>query len=158
MFAVHQAYVIHTTLPGSMVQLKQDSGRGVRGTDHPVIGAVFTELPYTTLQQIEKGLDFADRFNKLYTPDYAVAHSFLVACAESNAASPVKSFETAVEMLNNGKTAADVYALLLKVPRFKALLPKTAPKSVFAVPSLTTSMLQKRGAADEKKNPSPAKI
>jgi hypothetical protein len=47
-FGVHQAYVIHMTLPGSTVQLKQDSGRGVRGSDLPVLGAIFTELPYTT--------------------------------------------------------------------------------------------------------------
>lgn len=42
-FAVPQAYVIHTTLPGSVVQLRQDSGRGVRGSELPVLGAIFTE-------------------------------------------------------------------------------------------------------------------
>jgi hypothetical protein len=84
----------------------------------------------------------------------------LVACTESNAAVPIKSFETAVEMLNNGRTAAEIYALLLKVPRFKALLTKTAPKSMFVVPTAPKSVLQKRQAEkkEEMKNPSPAKI
>ena len=50
LFAVPQAYVIHTVLPQSMVQLKQDSGRGVRGSDLPAIGAVLTSKAYTNLQ------------------------------------------------------------------------------------------------------------
>lgn len=84
----------------------------------------------------------------------------MVACAESNATAPIKSFETAVEMLNNGKTAAEICALLLKVSRFKALLPKTVAKSVFAVPTAPKSMLQKRQAQKKEavKNPSPVKI
>jgi hypothetical protein len=64
-----------------------------------------------------------------------------------------------MEMLNNGRTAAEIYALLVKVPRFKALLSKTAPKNVFAVPTAPKSMLQKRQAEKEEvKNPSPTKI
>ena len=55
---------------------------------------------------------FADRFDKLFTPDYLTAHSILVACSDSNAFVPVKTFETAVEMLNNGKSAAEVYKVL----------------------------------------------
>ena len=49
LFAVPQAYVIHTVLSKSMVQLKQDSGRGVRGYDLPVVGAIFTEKSYTNI-------------------------------------------------------------------------------------------------------------
>ena len=134
-FAVPQAYVIHTTLPGSAVQFKQDSGRGERGSELPVLGAIFTEKSYATLADIEQGLDFADRFNKLYTPDYAVAHSFLIACAESNATIPVKSFETAAEMLNDGRSAAAIHSVLFKVSRFKALLPAAPPKPEFAMPT-----------------------
>lgn len=134
-FAVPQAYVIHTTLPGSVVQLKQDSGRGVRGSELPVLGAIFTEKQYTTLQQIEKGLDFADRFNQLYTPDYALAHSFLMACSQSNDSSPIPTFAAAVEQLNAGETASAIYATLSKVKRFKEFLPQTAPKAEFAMPA-----------------------
>ena len=50
LFEVPQAYVIHTELPISMVQLKQDSGRAVRGSDLPIIGALITSKPYTTVQ------------------------------------------------------------------------------------------------------------
>ena len=85
---------------------------------------------------------FADRFDKLFTPDYLTAHSILVACSDSNAFVPVKTFETAVEMLNNGKSAAEIYKILYAVKRFKEFLPKEAPKQVFAVPS-TTIPLQK---------------
>lgn len=77
---------------------------------------------------------FQDRFTSLYTPDYALAHSFLVACAESNAVTPAKTFETAADMLNMGKPAAEIYKLLSSVKRFKEFLPKEAPKPVFAVP------------------------
>jgi hypothetical protein len=73
----------------------------------------------------------------LYTSDYALAHSFLIICAESNAAAPVKTFEIAVDALNSGKSAAEIYKLLTSVKRFKELLPKEAPKAVteFANPS-----------------------
>lgn len=70
----------------------------------------------------------------------------MIACADSNAAAPIKSFETAVEMLNNAKSAAEIYALLIKVPRFKSFLPKNAPKTVFAMPApprQQPSLLQK---------------
>ena len=128
-----------------------------------MIGAIFTEKQYTTLPQIEKGLDFADRFNTIYTPDYSVAHSFLVACAESNATAPIKSFETAVEMLNEGQSAAVIHAVLFKVLRFKALLPKNVPKALplppkpeFAMPAppkQQQSMLQKRLAQKDPLTP-----
>ena len=48
-FAVPQAFVIHTELPTSMVHFKQDSGRSARGNDLPIIGALFTNKPYTTI-------------------------------------------------------------------------------------------------------------
>jgi len=123
-----------------------------------VVGVIFTEKGYATLQQVEKGLDFADRFNTIYTPDYTTAHSLLVACADSNAAAPIKSFEMAVELLNNGKSAAEIYTLLSKVQRFKALLPAIAPKSVFAMP-VSVNILKRSQPEDQNKeeNPSPAK-
>lgn len=100
---------------------------------------------------MKKALSFSDRFDKLFTPDYAIAHSFLVACAESNAAVPVKSFETAVDMLNAGKSAAEIHALLSKVQRFKVLLP-AAPKSDFDVPFTPkkTTVLVKRDSPEQK--------
>lgn len=64
-----------------------------------------------------------------------MAHSFLMACAESNAATPVKTYETAVDMLNAGKSAAEIHKLLSSVKRFKAFLPKEVPKPAFDVPS-----------------------
>jgi hypothetical protein len=135
-FAVPQAYVIHTALPATWLQLQQDSGRGVRGHQElPVIGAIFTSEPYNTVDQVKRGLTFAERFEKLFTSDYALAHSFLVACAESNAATHVKTFETAVDMLNMGKPAAEIYKILSSVKRFKKFLPKEAPKPAFAVPA-----------------------
>ena len=78
MFAVPQAYVIHAELPSSMVQLKQDSGRGVRGSELPVIGAIVTDKPYSTLQQVELGLSHNQQFEQLYTPDYLASHTLLV--------------------------------------------------------------------------------
>ena len=57
-----------------------------------------------------------------------------MACAESNAATPVKTYETALDMLNTGKSAAEIYKLLSSVKRFKEFLPKEAPKPLFAVP------------------------
>lgn len=59
-FAVPQAFVIHTTLPKSLVQLKQDSGRSVRGNDMPVTGALFTEKRYFSLEDVELGLAHAE--------------------------------------------------------------------------------------------------
>jgi hypothetical protein len=64
-----------------------------------------------------------------------LAHSFVAACAESNAITPVKTFETAVDWLNAGKPAAEIYKLLSSVKRFKEFLPKEAPKVVFAAPA-----------------------
>ncbi len=58
LFDAHQAYVIHTELPTSIVKFKQDSGRAVRGGDLPIIGALFTSKPYSTIQQVELGLSF----------------------------------------------------------------------------------------------------
>jgi hypothetical protein len=52
------------------VQLKQDSGRGVRGSDLPIIGTILTEKPYTTIQQVEMGLNFAEGFEQMYPADY----------------------------------------------------------------------------------------
>lgn len=123
-FAVPQAFVIHTSLPQTFIQLQQDSGRGVRGSNLPIIGALFTEKNYFTIDQVERGLAFGDRFASTYTPDYALAHSFLIACADSNAEVPVKTFETAADMLNSGKSAAEIYGILFKVQRFREFLPK----------------------------------
>lgn len=58
-----------------------------------------------------------------------------MACAESNATTPVKTYETAVDMLNTGKSAAEIYKLLSSVKRFKEFLPKEAPTPVFAIPA-----------------------
>jgi hypothetical protein len=80
----------------------------------------------------------------LYTPDYALAHSFLVACAQSNESTPVKTFEAAVNMLNTGKSAAEIYKLLVSVKRFREFLPKEAPKPVFAIPAIRATVLGKR--------------
>ena len=83
-----------------------------------------------------------------------------MACAESNAAAPVKTLETAVDILNSGKSATEVYKLLSSVKRFRAFLPKEAPKPVFAVPSNKTvnsefGMLGKRNAPEkEERQPS----
>jgi hypothetical protein len=80
LFAVPQAYIIHTIIPNSIMQLKQDSGRGVRGSDLPCIGAIFTEKPYTTIQQVELGLSHAEGFDKLYPVDYLESLSLLQLC------------------------------------------------------------------------------
>lgn len=75
----------------------------------------------------------------------------MVACSESNATSPVKTFETAVEMLNAGKSAAEIYKLLSSVKRFKEFLPKEAPKPVFAVPAPVSTFLGKKHILDSEK-------
>jgi hypothetical protein len=41
-----------------MVQLKQDNGRGVRESDHPIIGAIFTEKAYASIEDVELGLGY----------------------------------------------------------------------------------------------------
>lgn len=71
----------------------------------PVVGAIFTSDPYNNIEQIKKALSFSDRFDKLFTPDYLVAHSLLAACSASNATMPAASFSKAVAMLNEGKSA-----------------------------------------------------
>jgi hypothetical protein len=63
----------------------------------------------------------------------------LVSCSNSNAIKPTKTFETAVDLLNDGKSAAEIYKLLHSVKRFKELLPKEAPKVEFQVPELPSS-------------------
>lgn len=78
-----------------------------------------------------------------------MAHSFIAACGESNATTPVKTFETAVDWLNAGKSAVEIYKILASVKRFRAFLPKEAPKPVFAAPinksaSIKFGMLGKR--------------
>lgn len=67
-----------------------------------------------------------------------------MACAESNETAPVKTFETAVDWLNAGKSAAEIYKLLANVKRFKELLPREAPKPVFAVPTSVPIFLGKK--------------
>lgn len=74
-----------------------------------------------------------------------------MACSGSNAASPVKTFETAVEMLNAGKSAAEIYKLLSSVKRFKEFLPKEAPKPVFAVPAPVSTFLGNKHILDSEK-------
>lgn len=114
--------MIHTTLSECVVKLKQDSDRGIRGSELNVLGAIFTEKGQTNLYKIENGLDFAYCFNKILIA--LLAYCFLAACAESNTATPVNTFETDVEMLNEGQYAAAIYSILAKiVPRFKAMLP-----------------------------------
>lgn len=49
-------------------------------------------------------------------------------------AAPVKTFETAVSMLNEGRSAGEIYKLLHSVKRFKELLPKEAPTAGFKIP------------------------
>lgn len=102
--------------------------------DLPIIGAIFTEEPYTNISQVKKSLSFADRFGKLFTSDYLIAHSFLIACSASNAASVTKKFESAVDMLNRGALAVEIYKTLHSVKRFQEFLPIEAPKAIFAVP------------------------
>ena len=101
----------------------------------PVVGAIFTDKPYSTLEDVKNGLTFNDRFDQLFSSDYAVAHSLLVACSSSNADAPVKTFDTAVNMLNNGNSAVEIYKVLAAVKRFKQFLPATPPTSEFAIPS-----------------------
>jgi hypothetical protein len=62
----------------------------------PIIGAVFTDRPLADIEDVQRALTFSDRFDKLFTADYLVAHSLLFDCASSNASLPVKTFETAV--------------------------------------------------------------
>jgi superfamily II DNA helicase RecQ len=69
-FAVPQAFVVHTSLPHSMAQFKQDSGRGVRGGSIAIKGALFTDRMYFTLEDVELGLSFTEQFDKLYPIDY----------------------------------------------------------------------------------------
>ena len=78
---------------------------------------------------MKKALSFSNRFDRLFTEDYAVAHSLLVACSASNAIAPVASFSKAVAMLNEGKSATEIYKLLRAVKRFRELLPKVVPKT-----------------------------
>ena len=58
----------------------------------------------------------------------------------------MKTFEEAVEMLNAGKSAAEVYTQLVKVSRFKKLLPtlKAIGTSVQAKISNEFGSLEKR--------------
>lgn len=79
---------------------------------------------------MKKALSFSDRFDRLFTPDYVVAHSLLVACANSNSSAPVTTYEKAIDRLNAGASAAEVYKLLASVKRFKQFLPKEAPKEM----------------------------
>jgi hypothetical protein len=44
----------------SLVQLKQDSGRGVRGSDLSIIGALITDKMYFCLEDVEIGLAYAE--------------------------------------------------------------------------------------------------
>jgi hypothetical protein len=70
----------------------------------------------------------------LFTPDYLTAHSLLVACSASNITAPAVSFSKAAAMLNEGKSAAEIYKLLYSVKRFKEFLPKEVPEAKFKVP------------------------
>jgi hypothetical protein len=111
LFAVPQAYVIHTELPTSMVQFKQDSGRGVRGSDLPIIGALFTNKPYTTIQQVELGLSFQEQFDKLYPSDYLTSLNYLQKCSPTTEPQ-LKILDEAVSMLNEGDTSGNIGAKL----------------------------------------------
>ena len=66
-----------------MVQLKQDSGRGVRGSDLPLVGAIITNRPYKTIEQVELGLGFAEGFERMYPIDYRASLNDLSACVAS---------------------------------------------------------------------------
>ena len=112
-----------------MVQLKQDSGRGVRGSDLPIVGAIFTEKPYTTIQQVEIGLSHAEGFDKMYSADYMESLNLLQACSTSNQSAPISTFATAVAMLNQGKSTEAIHTKLATVSRFKAIIGE-APKQV----------------------------
>ena len=69
-----------------------------------------------------------------------MAHSFVAACAESNAITPVKTFETAVDWLNAGKPAVEIYKLLSSVKRFKEFLPRETPKFRVALEASGSAM------------------
>lgn len=51
-FAVPQAFVVHTMFPSSLLQLKQDFGRGVRGSNLPVVGVLLTDKIYANISQV----------------------------------------------------------------------------------------------------------
>jgi hypothetical protein len=84
LFAVQQAYVIHLALPKSLVNLKQDFGRGTRGSDLPVVGALITSEKYTDIKDVELGVTFAEQFDSLYPFDYSISLNHLKVCSSSN--------------------------------------------------------------------------
>jgi hypothetical protein len=102
--------------------LKQDSGRGTRGSDLPIIGALLTSEKYTDIKDVELGVTFAEQFDSLYPLNYSVSLNYLKACSISNYKTPIKTFVDAVEMLNTGRSAVEIYECLGKVKRFKELL------------------------------------
>jgi hypothetical protein len=59
-------------------------------------------------------------------------------------------------MLNEGKSAVEIYKLLHSVKRFKEFLPKEVPKAEFQVPEppakkSTTEIINKNAIEEEKK-------
>ncbi|MFS8159198.1 MAG: hypothetical protein ACMG6E_03120 [Candidatus Roizmanbacteria bacterium] len=102
----------------------------------------------------------------MYTSDYVLAHSFLAACTESNAATPVKTFSDAVGMLNGGRSAAAIHSVLFKVQRFKALLPVAPPAPTaepkpmpeFAMPAPLKITPQKRPTVEKTRERENSKV
>lgn len=79
----------------------------------PIIGTIYTDMNYTTIDQIKQALSFADRFDKLYPLDYTTSLSFITACI-SNYLAQEKIFADAVSLLNGGANANEVKAALSK--------------------------------------------
>lgn len=132
-FAVPQAYVIHTLLPLSVVKLKQDSGRGTRGGNNelPVVGAVFTEKPYQSIQQLELGLEHMEQFDKLYPADYIQSLKLLEKLPAPTTESQNKAILDAISSLNEGGGLTEISTILAHSPVYKKLLPANPKQSSF---------------------------
>jgi hypothetical protein len=98
----------------------------------PIVGALLTSEKYTDIKDVELGVTFNEQFESLYPSDYSVSLNYLKVCSVSNYQTPIKTFIDAVEMLNTGKSAVNIYEHLGKVKRFKELL-FSSPKPIILV-------------------------
>jgi len=87
----------------------------------PVVGAIFTEEPYTSIEQVQKALSFNDRFDKLYPSDYSTSLAYITACFPKTLAQE-KILADAVDLLNKGAYADVVKEALNKNKVFKQAL------------------------------------
>jgi len=101
----------------------------------PIVGALFTERGYFSLDDIELGLAHEEQFDKLYPADYLKSLQLLEKLPAPTTDPQLKTMENAVEALNQGKSFEQICSVLAKLPIFKKLVPAGLPKIAdFAVP------------------------